>query len=121
MTKQTDIKETGTYENCMELLTEEYQPPTLNRFFGDDGENTDSEDGGIDVDNKEWKKHWVGMPSFEQEKNESFKRIIISFRNKEDYDAFAKIIDQNLTEKTKSIWHPKLNRDENSLKRWIEE
>ena len=30
-----EIKESGTYENCMELLTEEHQPPTLNRFFGD--------------------------------------------------------------------------------------
>lgn len=118
MTKQTEIKESSSYENCMELMTEEYQPPTLSRFFDTEGDETDD---GVDTDNVEWKKHWVGMPVFEQEKNAPYKKLIISFRNKEDYEDFAKLIDQNLTEKTKSIWHPKLDRDENSLKRWIEE
>jgi hypothetical protein len=117
MAKQTDVKETTTYENCMELLTDEYQPPTLSRFLGE----SEDDNEGVDVDNKEWKKHWVGMPSFEQDKNEPYKKILLSFRNKEDYEEFAKLVDQNLSEKTKSIWYPKLNRDENSLKRWIEE
>ena len=43
----------ASYENCMELLTDEYQPPTLNRFFGED-EDTDD---GVDIQNAEWKKH----------------------------------------------------------------
>lgn len=72
-------------------------------------------------DEEEWKKHWLGMPEFDQEDNPPYKKIIMSFRNKEDYEEFAKLVDQNLTEKTKSIWYPKLDRDENSLKRWIEE
>jgi hypothetical protein len=115
--KKTEIQETGTYENCMELLTDEYQPPTLNRFFGE----SDDEDGGVDVQNAEWQKHWVGMPTFEQNDKKTYKTLYLHFRNKEDYEAFGKLVDQNLTEKTKSIWYPKLERDDNMLKRWIEE
>ena len=51
-------------------------------------------------------------------------KSIAKSRNKwfeEDYEEFAKLINQNLSEKTKSIWHPKLDRDANSLRRWIEE
>lgn len=113
-----EVKESVVYEGCMNLLTDEYQPPTLSRFFG---EEETEEDGGVDTNNAEWKKHWVGMPVYEQNDKKTYKTIYVHFRNKEDYEAFAKLIDQNLTEKTKSIWHPKLQRDENTLKRWIED
>jgi len=69
----------------------------------------------------DWEKHWGGMPEFNQNANEPHKKIYMSFRNEEDYQAFAALIGQNLTEKTKSIWYPKLDRTENSLCRWIEE
>lgn len=115
---ENKVQESSSYENCMELLTDEYQPPTLNRFFGEDEE---SEEGGIDTQNATWKQYWVGMPEYEQNDKKTFKTLYLHFRNQEDYDAFAKLIDQNLTMKTKSIWYPKLERDENSLKRWIEE
>jgi hypothetical protein len=69
----------------------------------------------------DWQKHWGGMPAFVQHPNEPHKKIYVSFRNEEDYQAFAKLIEQGLTEKTKSIWYPKLDRTENSLCRWIEE
>jgi hypothetical protein len=69
----------------------------------------------------DWEEHWVGMPEFKQEDNPPYKKIIMSFRSKEDYEEFAKLIDQKLTDKTKSIWYPKLDKDENTLKRWIEE
>ena len=39
----------------------------------------------------------------------------------DDYNAFAKLIDQALTDKSKSIWYPKLDIEENSLNRWIVE
>ena len=71
-------------------------------------------------DDNDWENHWVGMPEFVQEDNPPYKKIIMNFRSKEDYDSFAKLIDQKLTEKTKSIWYPKLDIDDNSLKRWIE-
>jgi hypothetical protein len=45
----------------------------------------------------------------------------MKFRNENDYQEFAKRIDQPLTDKTKAIWHPKLERTPNYLLRWIEE
>lgn len=54
----------------------------------------------------DWSKHWVEMPEFVQEKKEPFAKIIIRFETEEDLQDFAKIIDQKLTPKTKSIWHP---------------
>lgn len=68
-----------------------------------------------------WEEHWVGMPEFDQKDKPPYKKIYLNFRTEEDYNAFAKLIGQNLTEKTKSIWYPKLDIDDNMLKRWIEE
>jgi len=49
---------------------------------------------------------WVDMPEFKQEKKEPYKKLIIRFENEKDYKEFAEIINQKLTHKTKSIWHP---------------
>jgi len=49
---------------------------------------------------------WVGMPEFVQEKKEPFKQLIIRFETEKDYEEFQILIDQKLTNKTKSIWHP---------------
>lgn len=70
---------------------------------------------------EEWKSLWKGMPEFVQEDDPPYKKLIINFRNEEDYKEFADLIKQKLTEKTKSIWFPKLDVDDNALKRWIEE
>lgn len=70
---------------------------------------------------EEWKKLWQGMPEFVQEDDPPYKKLIINFRNEEDYKQFADLIKQKLTEKTKSVWFPKLDVDDNALKRWIEE
>ncbi len=51
-------------------------------------------------------EHWQGMPEFEQEDQESWKRLIVHFKNRDDYEAFARLIGQSLTEKTRSIWYP---------------
>jgi len=49
---------------------------------------------------------WDGMPEFVQEKQESFAKIIVRFEAEKDLEEFAKLIDQKLTSKTKSIWYP---------------
>lgn len=49
---------------------------------------------------------WVGMPEFVQEKKQPFKELIIRFDTEDDYLDFQKLINQKLTNKTKSIWHP---------------
>ncbi|NQX84075.1 MAG: hypothetical protein HRS57_02660 [Mycoplasmataceae bacterium] len=64
---------------------------------------------------------WENMPEFVQEKQEPFSKIIVRFDNEEDLQEFASMIGQKLTNKTKSIWHPKLIRGINSNKRYSNE
>jgi hypothetical protein len=49
---------------------------------------------------------WVDMPEFVQEKKEPYKELIVRFETEEDYKEFQQLINQQLTVKTKSIWHP---------------
>lgn len=49
---------------------------------------------------------WAGMPEFIQKKKEPYKKLIIRFETEKDYLEFAALIQQKLTHKTKSIWHP---------------
>ena len=64
---------------------------------------------------------WVGMPEFVQEKQEPYKIITVRFETEQDYREFEKIIGQPLTDKTKSIWHPKLDRGVNAHLRWYDD
>lgn len=106
------VDESTEYESCIGEKVEMPKEANLNEFIGMEDE----------VEKEpEWKEHWVGMPEFTQEENKPFKRITISFQTEDDYKAFAVFIDQKLTNKTKSIWFPKLNKSKNSLLRWIEE
>ena len=106
------VEESTQYENCIGVK-DISQALTFEDLLGDIPDPSTS--------TPDWKKHWKGMPEYEQEKNPPYKQIYLNFRNKEDYEEFAKLIDQNLTIKTKSIWYPKLDREENALLRWIEE
>jgi hypothetical protein len=60
----------------------------------------------------DYEKEWDGMPDFEQEEIKVYKTIKIHFKNKFDYEEFAQLIDQPLTEKTISIYYPR-QEDEN--------
>lgn len=74
------------------------------------------------ADTEEWRKEWQGMPEFVQEKMEPFATITVRFASKEDLEEFSRIIGQNVTEKTKHLWHPKLVRGlYGSDKRYIDE
>ena len=53
---------------------------------------------------------WKGMPEFELTKQRPFAQIIVRFNSQADLDEFAFLIGQELTNKTKSIWYPKLVR-----------
>jgi hypothetical protein len=107
-----EVKESTVYENLLGVK-EGPKKADLSEFF--DIEETE------DPMEPKWKKHWVGMPEFQQDTKAPYKQIYLNFRTKEDYEEFAKLVDQNLTDKTKSIWYPKLEKDQNALKRWIEE
>ena len=54
----------------------------------------------------DWKSEWKDMPEFVQDKKSEYAKIIIRFDSEEDLQAFATLIGQKLTKKTKSIWHP---------------
>lgn len=58
------------------------------------------------ADYDQWQFNWVDMPEFVQEKKAAFSQVLVRFETQEDLDAFAEIIGQKLTPKTKSIWHP---------------
>jgi len=51
-------------------------------------------------------KVWEGMPEFVQEDRKFYKQIVVRFLKKKDYEKFAKLIGQTLTENTKCIWYP---------------
>lgn len=65
---------------------------------------------------------WDGMPAFEQPKGEAEIKMIVRFRTYEDVREFAEKIGQNnITDRTKSIWYPALDKGRNSLLRWMDE
>lgn len=118
MTVKIPVEETSVYENLIGEKKTDNEPISLL----DHMDLEDEEREKFSANNeKEWQKYWVGMPEFEQEENPTFKTLYVHFRSEEDYNDFAKLIGQNLTKKTKSIWHPHLDRTQNSLLRWIEE
>lgn len=65
--------------------------------------------------------NWNDMPEFISEKVEPFSKIIVRFDTEEDLQEFAELIGQKLTPKTKSIWHPKLERGKNRNKVFVDE
>lgn len=67
-----------------------------------------------------WTKHWVGMPEFTQNDKVKFRAITMHFRSESDYKEFSQKINQEITERTKSIWHPEQHITKNLLLRWIQ-
>lgn len=64
---------------------------------------------------------WDDMPAFEQQQKEDIK-IIVRFKTQQDVRDFAAAIGQNnITDRTKSIWYPALDKNRNSLLRWMDE
>jgi len=53
---------------------------------------------------------WVGMPEFTQEDKTAFRTVKIHFTCQEDVDAFARLLDQKITENTKFLWFPPIER-----------
>lgn len=53
-----------------------------------------------------WKEHWLGMPEYDNQDLGPVKRLIVNFVSLEDMQAFAELIGQKLTPKTRSINFP---------------
>ena len=58
-------------------------------------------------------KEWTDMPEFEQEDKSGYQQLIINFLDGEAVNEFSELIGQKITEKTKSIWYPKQEKEEN--------
>lgn len=70
----------------------------------------------------EWQKEWKNMPEFIQSKvGKEYHKITIRFENKEDLIAFSNLIHQKITNKTKSVWFPELERGVNANKIYVAE
>jgi len=117
-TPEVEVEESAGYDNCLdenlETMPEDPQEPLQNNL---------ADLMGIDpqpYSTEKWREHWDDMPEYSQENNAPYKTIYVHFRNENDYKEFASLVNQPLTEKTKTIWHPKLERTPNSLLRWIE-
>lgn len=54
---------------------------------------------------------WKGMPEFSQEDQMAWKMVKVNFRNAEDLQRFAELINQNMTVDTRSIWFPEQEQD----------
>lgn len=66
-------------------------------------------------------EEWKNMPEFIQEKQEPYAKLIVRFATQKDLEEFSKLIGQKLTQKTKSIWHPELEKGIHSAKRYVDE
>jgi len=114
------VKESSQYDNFIGKMNEEEKPTSILTFMG--VEETDPE-----KNLSEWKKHWVGMPEFVQEDKLPAKKLIINFRTDEDFKKFSELymkhVDTNLdiSDKTKSFWYPKREKEQISVLRWIED
>lgn len=117
------VEETTEYESCLDYESDEIND--VSKFMEDgalpeDKPLIETDDSQLTRD-QFFKKYWKGMPTFDQNDNPPWRQLYLNFRNKEDYEKFAKLVEQELTDKTKSIWYPKLDIEENSLHRWIVE
>ena len=54
-----------------------------------------------------WKEHWIQMPEFIYEDVEPYAKIEFTF-NKDDLELAKEMFNQSMTDKTKSVWFPKL-------------
>lgn len=62
---------------------------------------------GDDFNDKIWKEEWQDMPEFIQRDREPMQHIVVNFDCYEDVEEFGKLIEQNVTPKTNSLWFPK--------------
>jgi hypothetical protein len=64
---------------------------------------------------------WVGMPEFEQDDLTGVQAIHVHFKTRADVEAFAELIGQKLTDKTRAIWYPEAERIDMKSEAWADE
>jgi hypothetical protein len=66
-----------------------------------------------------WKQAWEGMPEYDNQDLGPVKRLIVNFVSLEDMQAFAELVGQKLTPKTRSINFPQQPIDIVKNLRWV--
>lgn len=66
-----------------------------------------------------WEEQWQGMPEFKQENIEPYRTLYVHFETRDDLIAFLKIIKQEVTPETKSIWYPEATINDFSKIRYV--
>ena len=76
---------------------------------------------GNDEEGFDWRREWVGMPEFHQDDLTPHRVIYVRFRNDEDVQEFAKLMQQRITPKQKTIWFPFAEPRRTQHLRWVDE
>lgn len=58
----------------------------------------------------DYEAEWEGMPEFEQEDLTGFRAIHIHFQDQAGVDRFAELIGQKITDKTRALWYPPVEK-----------
>lgn len=66
-------------------------------------------EGIIPPDTFDPNSEWQGMPEFDNGDAFPMKQVTINFASVADVERFARLMEQNITMKTKSIWYPAKN------------
>lgn len=63
--------------------------------------------------------HWQGMPTFDTVDKTAFRSLTLHFKDQAAVDAFAKKIDQKITDKTRFVWFPEIEIETYADKRYV--
>lgn len=73
------------------------------------------------IGTRKWMQHWKDMPAFNVVKNGPYKSVDVKIRTEEDLQTFGALTGYNMTNKTKFLWYPKINKNNKLIKRWVGE
>lgn len=58
------------------------------------------------IDEFDWQTEWKDMPEFTSEDKTPKRTLYVHFADDKDVEAFARLVKQTITDKTKFIWYP---------------
>lgn len=64
---------------------------------------------------------WKGMPEFEHEDKTAFQSLVLHFKDQAAVDAFAALVGQKVTPKTRYLWYPEVEIETYADKRYVPE
>ena len=120
-TSPVDIKFTGMDDIEIKNLSNLNIETTKINYSGDNDAPPEIKPGtGPQAPTNNGKDEYSNMPEFKQNDETGVQSILVHFRTREDVEEFAELIGQEITEKTKYIWHPKLVRHSYTEKTYVE-